>query len=142
MFTLFKKAGPWRQAIKDGLILDMGKRPYRKINRIVGVPFPLAITPGAFEQLIALTDTPAHRQLVEAFRWGDLLVKLIGLFPSDEATESVFEINVVAPDGSLQTKMVKAVTGYTDDGREAMIFMLPEEMVSIPPTLEQELVEG
>lgn len=140
MFTLFKKAGPWRQAIKDGRLYNMEKKPYSKINRIVGVPFALAITPAAFDEFVALADTPAHRQLVAAIRWGNILVALAGLFPSEEATESIFEVNVVEPDGALQVKTIKAVTGYADDGRESMTFMLPEESSPIP-TVECQPVE-
>jgi hypothetical protein len=127
VFKYFSKAGPWRRAIDDGRILDMGKKPYSTVNMAVGVPFTLAITPAAFKQFVALADTPAHRQLEAAIRWGNILAGLFSLQPGEGDSESVMEINVVEPDGVLRAKTIKVITGLDDAGREAFTFLLPEE---------------
>ncbi len=131
MVRFVKKAGPWRQAIKNGRLLDMEKKPYGTVNRAVGVPFALAISPAAFDQFVALADTPAHRQLVKAIRWGNIVAALTTLHPLPDLAESVFEVNVVEPDGTLRAKAIKVVTGLADDGRGAFTFMLPEETASV-----------
>ncbi len=128
MFTLFKKAGPRRQAILAGTLLDMDKRPYSKINRVLGIPFALAITPAAFEKFVALGKTPAHRELLKPIRWGNILAALLGIQPPPDVPETIFEVRVVEPDGTLREKPIKVSAGADDDGRGAFTFMLPEEV--------------
>ncbi len=113
----------------------MEKKPYSKVNRAVGIPFALAISAAAFDQFVALADTPAHRQLVKAIRWGNILAALTTLHPPSDLDEFVFEVNVVEPEGILRVKAIKVVTGLTDDGRGAFTFMLPEEMDPAAPSL-------
>jgi hypothetical protein len=127
MFNIFGKVGLRTQAIKTGRLLDMKKKPYRTVNQAVGVPFALSITPAAFDEFIALTDTPAHRQLVKSIRWGNILAALTSLQPSLDSAESVFDVNVIEPDGALKTKAIKVIAGLDDNGREAFTFLLPEE---------------
>jgi hypothetical protein len=128
MFAFFKKLGHRGLAIKNGRLIDMEKNPYRNVNEAIGVPFALAMSPAAFSQFVALQNTPAHKQLEEAIRWGNILTALASLVSVPESDQIVFNVNVIQPDGVLCTKSIKAVTGYADDGRESLTFLLEDEI--------------
>jgi hypothetical protein len=127
MLQIFKKSGPRRQAIKKGYLRDMQRKPFIAVNQSLGFQFPLAITPAAFDQFVALADTPAHRQLGLEARWRNILVVLMQTPHDDAASQALLEIDVIQQDGVLRTKTLKVDTGYDDTGEESFTFMLPEE---------------
>ncbi|MDI3255152.1 DUF6573 family protein [Pseudacidobacterium ailaaui] len=126
-FFALAKPSPYRRALREGKLINLYKNPFRRVLRFRGLDFPVAMTPAAYQQFVAVVDTPAHRQLNEADRWHKVIAALIDYHQNSEVTSAEFEVKVVDPDGVLRNKMIKVVVTDHAPGVDGMVFMLPEE---------------
>lgn len=96
-------------------------------NHVLGMTESLAITPMAYEEVVAISDTPAHRQLAVELRWSNVLKSFRDTQRSNNADTAIWEIGVIEPDGALKNKEIKATIGPDDNGEVCVTFMLPGE---------------
>jgi hypothetical protein len=131
MLTLFKKAGPRRQAMKSGLLLDMQLPPFRQFNQIFQNDCQMVITKSAYQACVQLPGEARGRAEVPAsYRWGILYLSFMEHFQdrADDQHEGSFDVSVMMPSGFQISKTLKVILDHDFDGKEAFVFMLPDEL--------------
>jgi hypothetical protein len=58
-----------KQAISDGVLVDMGVEPFGKLAKEAGLKWPIAMTATAFGEFVAVTDAPGRRGQDLSGRW-------------------------------------------------------------------------
>jgi hypothetical protein len=130
MFFFPKCRTPLESAIKAGKLIDMQLPPFRQFNQIVLNDCAMLMTKAAYEACVQLPGESLRNAKVPAsFRWGVLYLGFAQAFQDreDDPQEGIFDVNVMMPDGFQIPKSVKVVAADLD-GKEAFVFMLPDEV--------------
>lgn len=116
--------------IKSGELVDMQVPPFVQFNRIVENDYPLYMTKAAFQACVELPGEKRGNAKIPANgRWGIVYLSFATEFQNrtDDPHEGMFDVNVLMPNGFQVPKTLKVVLDHDFDGREAFVFMLPEE---------------
>lgn len=117
-----------RQAIADGVLVDLSHGELAELAREAGVRLPLAMTSGAFAATVGLLDDPMPAaQDIEGRLWDVLMVYRHAVRASGGNTDRVwFEVKVW--DGKAhQTVKLWALCGPGDAGEPVLTIMLEGE---------------
>jgi hypothetical protein len=116
--------------IKRGELIDMQKQPFRQFNQIVGNDCLIYISRAAYQECVELPGEKRGKSIIPANgRWGILYLSFATEFQnrSDDAHEGNFDMNVLMPNGFKVPRTVKVVLDHDFHGKNAFVFMLPEE---------------
>ncbi len=125
-----KNVTPHSRAIKDGRLVNMQIPPFRQFNEIVTNDCALVMTKAAYQACVQLPGESRRNARVPAnLRWGLLYLSFVEAFKgrTDDSSEGIFDVTVTMPDGFQISKSVKVVAEDDFDGKEAFIFMMPDE---------------
>lgn len=119
-----------RQAIEDGVLVDLRQGDLDRLAREAGFLWPIAATSTVFNECIALTPS-AVRALndIEGRLWDVLwmLKQAITRHRAQPMTELFFDVLVVTDRLTPTLTKLKAVCGPDDDGEPCVTIMYPEE---------------
>jgi hypothetical protein len=114
-----------KQAISDGVLVDMGVEPFGKLANEAGLTWPIAMT--AFGAFVAVTDAPGRRGQDLSGRWWDVVFMFRRTRREISPLEARWTLNVRDPDGRTRLKELECVSGPDDGGEPCLTFMLPGE---------------
>jgi hypothetical protein len=132
MYRLFRKKNLSQRAmaIKTGRLVDMQLPPFRQFNQIFQNNCQIVMTKDAYQECVELPVEAKRKAEVPAnYRWGILYLSFIEQFQdrADDPNDGTFDVSVIMPDGFQISKTVKVVLDHDFDGKDAFIFMLPQE---------------
>jgi hypothetical protein len=116
-----------KQAISDGVLVDMTVEPFGRLAKDAGLKWPIAMTATAFGEFVAVTDAPGHRCQDLSGRWWDVVFMFRRTRREISPLEARWTLNVRDPDGRTRLKELKCVSGPDDEGDPCLTFMLPGE---------------
>ena len=118
-----------RQAIADGVLVDMEQDELGQLRREAGVKWPIAMTATAFSQYVELTPAAVKAGNDMKGRWWDILTmwKHAVKTSKHDGTELNFQFLCVVDRQQPSLVRLKSVAGPDDDGKPCLTFMLPEE---------------
>jgi hypothetical protein len=119
-----------RQAIEDGVLVDLGQGDLRKLVREAGFIWPMTCTSTVFFECIDVT--PAARRAgddVKGRLWDVLwmLKQAVSRRRGQPLTEILFDVLVVRDRITPTLTKLKAVAGPDDDGAPCLTIMFPDE---------------
>jgi hypothetical protein len=118
------------RAKKDGRLVDMQLPPFRQFNQILGNDIPMVMTKAAYQACVQLKGEIMGKAEVPANpRWGIVFLSFMDKFQKrdDDAHEGTFDVNVLMPSGFQVSKTIKIFVDNDFDGKNAFVFMLPDE---------------
>jgi hypothetical protein len=116
-----------RQAISDGVLVDMTVEPFGSLAKDARLKWPIAMTATAFGEFVAVIDAPGHRGQDLSGRWWDVVFMFRRTRREISPLEARWTLNVRDPDGRIRLKELKCVSGPDDQGEPCLTFMLPGE---------------
>jgi len=119
-----------RQAIEDGILVDMTQEPFGAMAKEAGVRWPIAMTATAFHQYVELTEATKQAGNDIKGRWWDVvwMYRCAVGRSREQSNELLFQFYCVTDNPSTpELVTLKAVAGPGDDGRPCLTFMLPDE---------------
>jgi Family of unknown function (DUF6573) len=118
-----------KQAIEDGILVDMTQEPFGQMAREAGITFPIAMTRTAFEQFVELNAVSKAAGNDMKGRWWDICIMFRHAVKrsANDAEQLVFEFLCVTDRRTASTCHLKSIVGPNDDGGPCLTFMLPEE---------------
>jgi hypothetical protein len=118
-----------RQAIADGVLVDMEQDELGQLRREAGVKWPIAMTATAFSQYVELTPAAVKAGNDMKGLWWDILTMWKDAVRNSnvDGAELLFRFLCVVDRQKPTLVTLKAVAGPDDDGQPCLTFMLPEE---------------
>lgn len=127
----------FREAVKQGSLIDMQVRPYLRLHREKNITMPLGITPAAYQAFIDVSGEKNNARGLRLARWAAVLLSFFYVAQRGEveksATELVYEVGILRLSGFQQTRAIRVRVEQIDDRENpGLIFMLPEEQYPLP----------
>ena len=116
-----------KQAISDGVLVDMTVEPFGRLAKDAGLKWPIAMTATAFGDFVAMTEAPGHRCQDLSGRWWAVVFMFRRTRREISPLEASWKLNVRDPDGRIRLKELEFVSGPDDEGEPCLTFMLPGE---------------
>lgn len=119
-----------RQAIEDGVLVDMTQDPFGAMAKEAGVKWPIAMTATAFHQYVELTEAAKQAGNDIKGRWWDVvwMYRCAVAKSRGQSHELMFQFYCVTDNPSRpELVTLKAVAGPDDNRRPCLTFMLPDE---------------
>lgn len=135
MGTLILKNMDWffaytrKQAIADGVLVDLMQGEFGELVKEAGFKDPMAMTATAFSKFVELTPAAERAGNDIKGRLFDVLVWLMHALRRDDGKLNpiVFGVPCFVDKPRAEWHVLKAVMGADDDGKPCFTLMLPDE---------------